>query len=312
MSLIRKPQELVLQPKLKVLIYGQAGVGKSTLALSAPKPLMIDCDGGIHRVNYSHIGDTVQVSSYDDVLNALNENLSAYESLIIDTGGKLLDYMAEYIIKRNSKMGKMNGMLTLQGYGERKAEFSALCKRVSLLDKHLVFVAHRQTQQENDSYRYVPLFGGSNYDSLVTELDLVGYMEAIGKKRTITFDPTDRNDGKNTCNLPSIVELPKVVDENGEGLPNTFLQTNVIKPYVDRLQKVRNDKEAYDKVIESVKENLVLCTDPDSMNDLIIRIPELPHVGSSKTVTARLITQRAKELGCVFNKDLKVYEKLTA
>lgn len=312
MSLIRKPQELILQPKLKVLIYGQAGVGKTSLALSAPKALMIDCDGGIHRVNYSHIGDTVQVSSYDDVLNVLNENLSAYESLIIDTGGKLLDYMAEYIIKRNSKMGKMNGTLTLQGYGERKAEFSALCKRISLLDKHLVFVAHRQTQQENDNYRYVPLFGGSNYDSLVTELDLVGYMEAIGKKRTITFDPTDRNDGKNTCNLPSIVELPIVVNEKGEGLQNTFLQTNVIKPYVDRLQRVQADRKEYEKVIESVKENLILCTDTESLNDLVLRIPDFPHVGSSKTVSARMITQRAKELGCTFNKDLKVYEKLTA
>ena len=137
-------------------------------------------------------------------------------------------------------------------------------------------------------------------------------MEAVGKKRTITFDPTDRNDGKNTCNLPSIVELPIIVDEKGEGLPNTFLQTNVIKPYVDRLQKVQGERVEYDKVIESIKENIVLCSDADTLNDLVLRIPEFPHVGSSKTVAARLISQRAKELGCVFNKDLKVYEKLTA
>jgi len=137
-------------------------------------------------------------------------------------------------------------------------------------------------------------------------------MEAVGKKRTITFDPTDRNDGKNTCNLPSIVELPKVVDEKGEGLPNTFLQTNVIKPYIDRLDRVREDKEAFEKVMEAIKENLALCADVESLNDFVSRVPHFPHAGSSKVVTARLTTQRAKELGCTFNNDLKVYEKLTA
>ena len=72
-NLIKKPQELNLQAKLKILLYGQAGVGKSTLSLSAPKPLLIDCDGGIHRVNFGHVKDTVQVESYDDVLNLLKE-----------------------------------------------------------------------------------------------------------------------------------------------------------------------------------------------------------------------------------------------
>ena len=139
-NLIKKPQELNLQAKLKILLYGQAGVGKSTLSLSAPKPLLIDCDGGIHRVNFGHVKDTVQVESYEDVINLLKEDLRPYESIIIDTGGKLLDYMGEWIIRRNPKMGKANGMLTLQGYGERKAEFSNFCKKISLLNKHLILL----------------------------------------------------------------------------------------------------------------------------------------------------------------------------
>ena len=143
MGLIKKKMELTFQPKVKMLIYGQAGVGKSTLALSAPKALLIDCDNGVHRVNYGHIGDTVQVSNYQDILDVLNEDLSAYESIIIDTGGKLLDYMAEYIIAKTPKMGKANGSLTLQGYGERKCEFTAFCRKVNMLNKHLIFVAHK-------------------------------------------------------------------------------------------------------------------------------------------------------------------------
>ena len=142
--------------------------------------------------------------------NNLLKKICAPESILMEES--CLTTWANGLLA-NPKMGKSNGMLTLQGYGERKAEFSNFCKKISLLNKHLIFVAHRQTQQEGDEYRYVPLFGGSNYDALVTELDLVGYMEAQGKKRTITFDPTSRNDGKNTCNLPSIVEVPNTVDD---------------------------------------------------------------------------------------------------
>ena len=274
-NLIKKPQELNLQAKLKILLYGQAGVGKSTLSLSAPKPLLIDCDGGIHRVNFGHVKDTVQVESYEDVINLLKEDLRPYESIIIDTGGKLLDYMGEWIIRRNPKMGKSNGMLTLQGYGERKAEFSNFCKKISLLNKHLIFVAHRQTQQEGDEYRYVPLFGGSNYDALVTELDLVGYMEAQGKKRTITFDPTSRNDGKNTCNLPSIVEVPNTVDDKGNALENTFITEKVINVYNERLQKNKEMKKEYDDLIEFISSELSAIETPENLTEFMIKIPSL-------------------------------------
>lgn len=309
-NLIKKPQELNLQAKLKILLYGQAGVGKTTLSLSAPKPLLIDCDGGVHRVNFGHVADTVQVETFDDVLNVLKEDLRPYESIIIDTGGKLLDFMAEYIIKRNSKMGKANGTLTLQGYGERKAEFSNFCKKISLLNKHLIFVAHRQTQQEGDDFRYVPLFGGSNYDALVTELDIVGYMEAQGKKRTITFDPTSRNDGKNTCNLPSIVEVPTVVDEKGNAIDNIFLADKVIKVYIDRLHQNMELKKEYDDLIEFISNELSAIDNVTAYNDFMGKVPELKHVGSSMLKAKELLLKRAKELNLTYNKELKQYENI--
>ncbi len=307
MGLIKKKMELVFQPKVKMLVYGQAGVGKSSLALSAPKPLMIDCDNGVHRVNYGHISDTVQVSSYQDVLDVLNEDLSAYETIIIDTGGKLLDYMAEYIIAKTPKIGKANGSLTLQGYGERKCEFTAFCRKVNMLNKHLIFVAHRQTQQEGDNFKYVPLFGGSNYDSLVTELDIVGYLEANGKDRVITFDPTDRNDGKNTCNLPSAIKLPNIVDAQGNALANNFIEKHVINAYAARLAKAKEDAQAYNEVIAKIEEIVNGCNDAKDLNGCILQMRDFLHIGSSKEKAKHLISNRAKALKVSFDKTTGQY-----
>ena len=309
MSLIKKPYELEIQPKIKMLVYGQAGIGKSTIALSAPSPLLFDFDNGINRVNFAHVKDTVQIENYTDMLEVINkEDLSSYETLVIDTGGKCLDKMAEYIIGKNPRMGKANGSLTLQGYGERKMEFAALCKLIASKNKHVIFVAHRQTQQDGDDIRYVPLFGGSNYDSLVTELDLVGYMEANGRKRTITFDPTSKNDGKNTCNMPSVVEVPLVVDDKGNAVgENNFITTQVIEPYIKRLKERLEVGKKYNHVIEEIKENIELITDAKSANDFIERIDSFDHVGSSKVMASQLLASKAKKLNLTFDKSTKRY-----
>lgn len=312
MGLIKKANELNINGKIKALIYGQAGMGKTTFAISSPKPLLFDFDNGVHRVNYNHLQnvDTVQIESYQDFIDVLNNgDLTPYETLVIDTGGKLLDYMGDYIVKNNPKMGRSNGMLTLQGYGERKSTFAALVKKISIMGKHIVFVAHRETKTEGDDTRYVPQFGGSNYDSLVTELDLVGYMEANGRDRTITFDPTSRNDGKNTCNLPSIIKIPAILDEKGQPTAeNNYMEHHVIKPYYARLEEQKKAGEEYNNLIIEMQTDINGIVTADAANEFIANIDDWEHVGNSKLAASKMLAKKAKDLGFTFNKETKTYE----
>lgn len=312
MSLIKKSNELNIQSKIKALIYGQPGMGKTTVAISAPKPLLFDFDNGVHRVNFAHLEgvDTVQIESYQNFLDVLEqEDLSAYETFVIDTGGKALDTMADYIIQKNPKLGKANGSLTLQGYGERKAEFAALVRKITGMNKHVVFVAHRDTKTDGDDTRYVPQFGGSNYDSLVTELDLVGYMEANGRERTITFDPTSRNDGKNTCNLPAVMKIPVNVDKDGNAIgQNDFFTKAVVAAYEKRLAVRREAGEKYSAVMREIEENILVITDEATANDFIERIDAFDHIGNSKAAAGQLLAAKAKELNLTLNKNSKRYE----
>ena len=99
------------------------------------------------------------------------------------------------------------------------AEFSWMTRTLSGLNKHIIFVAHRDTRKEGDDTVFIPALREKSYNSIVTELDLLGYLEMKSERgvqrRTITFDPTSRNDGKNTCNLPSVMEVPTILDKNG-------------------------------------------------------------------------------------------------
>lgn len=312
MGLIKKRNELDVNVRLKMLIFGQSGMGKTTLALSAPKPLLLDADGGVNRVDYEFIKDTVQVEKYEDVLDLLNnEDLSDYETIVVDTGGKLLDLMADYIIKLYPRMAKRNGSLTLEGFGQRKREFSALLKLIDSKKKNLVFVAHRQTEKNGDAIRYVPLFGGSNYDSLATELDLIGYLVADERRRTITFDPTSESEGKNTCNMPAVVELPNLKDANGNVCKeNNFLEEKVFKAYRKRLIERSAEGESYKKLIDQITDDIMLIDSVEGANNFKDNVATCyNHIGNSLAVARMKFMAHIDKLGFIYNKEKKVYEQ---
>jgi len=306
MGLIKKPSELALDIYPAVLIYGQPGIGKSTLALSAPDPLYFDFDRGVHRVNSRHQKDTVQISNWQNMLDVLNnEDLREYKTFIIDTAGKMLDYMGLWLIERNPKLGKANGALALQGYGERKAEFSNFLKRVQLMGKNLVFVAHDKEDKDGDQKTVRPEIGGSSGSDLIKELDLVGYMEAIGQKRTISFDPCEKFYGKNTCGLPARVEIVDVV--NG-GNANNFL-SNVFTDFKANLQKRKEMGENYLQLIDVADGKIESVETADDLNEIVQWASKFEeHIWDSKLQIRNKIVTKAKSMGFGINAERKYFK----
>lgn len=311
MSLIKKSNELVIPSTVKMMIYGQAGMGKTTVALSAPKPLLLDFDNGVKRVNMAHLEgiDIVQVSSWQDVQQVLQENLSAYQTIVVDTIGKMMDFIITY------KCGTRQPQI--RDWGGINAEFSWMTRTLSSLNKNVVFVAHRDTRKDGDDTVFIPALREKSYNSIVTELDLLGYLEMKNEngvqKRTITFDPTSRNDGKNTCNLPGIMFVPNILDKNGNPTAkNDFITTKVIQPYLNMLQIKKEERSRYDKVMEKIKDNIEMITDAQSANDFASRINNFKHVGSSLSMARRLFSAKVNALGLVFDKKTKTYEDKAA
>ena len=301
MSLIRKPAQLTVQPTIKVLIYGQPGLGKTTLALSTPQPLLLDFDGGIHRVSPQHQTDTLQVNNWDEVLSVLKEDLTAYKTLVIDTAGKMLDYMTSYLIKNDPKLGKRDGALSLQGYGARKVMFSNFLAQVNMLSKHLVFVAHDKEEKDGDTKFIRPEIGGSSGNDLIKEIDLVGYMEAIGKKRTISFDPCEKFYGKNTCQLETVINLPDV-----NKLPNN-LMTAIFERYTKSLEDRKKVADEYNSLMIVIKDGIEAANDVESLNNLIPWAKSLQAIWDSRLQASLLIAEQAKKLEAKFNRESNKY-----
>ena len=66
---IVKPENMDFSKKnIIMIISGLPGTGKTTLALSAPKVLLIDTDEGMARVNPAHRKDASICKTYEEVL----------------------------------------------------------------------------------------------------------------------------------------------------------------------------------------------------------------------------------------------------
>lgn len=331
-NIIRKPSEIEAKDTLAMLIYGQPGIGKTTLGVSAPNPLLIDFDGGVNRINAAHYVNTVQPTSWEDMNAALEEMFKReqsgelhFDSIVIDTVGKMLDYMGNYIVAQDSRLGQRDGSLNLKGYGARKTLFADSIKRWLTLGKSVIFIAHEREEKQGDYTVKRPEVGSaSNAGDLMKELDLVGYVQMIGKQRTIFFSPQEAFFAKNTCNLPEAVKISTILDEAGNPLTGTDAKghdlgandylTRLIGYYKAQQQKKNVAFQEYEKLLQSINKAAGEASDAEALNGLVdtVESPTLQHYFNSKLVCYQVLDRRAAALGLKRNPMTKRYETVAA
>ena len=192
--------------------YGAPGLGKTSLAYTAEKPLLLDFDAGAHRSG--NRGDTVQVKSWADVASITKDDLAGYKTLVLDTAGRALDALAVDIIQREPKLGRGGGSLTLQGYGVLKDRFKSFTTLIRSFGLDLVMILHSDEQKSGDDIiERIDAQGGSKGE-IYKNSDLMGRLKIEGGKRVLNFSPTDVAFGKNPCGfapfaVPSFTAEPQ-------------------------------------------------------------------------------------------------------
>lgn len=296
---ITKPGERVPVGAINVLIYGQPSTGKTSLCYTMDKPLVIDFDGGAHRSQQSHLGTTVRVDNWADVEQVMTELVPQYNTIIIDTVGSALDYIAAHIIATNPKMGTAKGTLTMQGWGDLKAVFSAWFKRLNVAGKDVVMIAHHREEKEGDATRKRPDIQGSSYGLVMKQADFVGFAHLNeSSQRVIGFAPTADYFGKDSARL-GVVQVANL---------------DIVKEYGSQLIQTMRDAfasaaDAHQQALDSVaqwRDAVATWVEAADVNVNLQRLKELPEVVA--TQVKPLVTAKIKELGLTFNKSSKQYE----
>ena len=299
MSLIKKKTEVELPKTIVGCIYGTPGIGKTTLALSAPKPLLLDTDRGVHRVQSEYRSDVVQVQSYQDLLDVLEEDLSDYETIVIDTLGELVNFMLKYFSDKDKALITRGGTYNIKIWGFIKQEFQNLKMKLQALNKNLIFVSHQAEDKDGETKVFRMDVAGSTSKDIIKILDFLGYCEMLGKTRSISFSPSARFYAKNSIQLTDYVEIPTL----NKGDENNFLTKEIIEPTIKRRKEESEQVKLQDGLLEQGRKIIKTTTDA---NEALTKIKEIKNLTLHAKMT--LFEELKKATKMTYNEEKGVFE----
>lgn len=307
--MIRNPNDIRDgEKKIRMLIAGYPGIGKSTLALSAPNPLHIDVDFGIDRIEPRYRKPYIQPKNYDEILEDLTPiNLQDFDTLVFDTGGKLISLMSLWAIKKDPKYGQRDGSLSLKGYGYVGKEFVRLMDYCFYeLQKNIIIIFHAIEEKDGDNTRLRIKVEGQTRNNVWEPMDLGGFVEMIGNDRTIGFSNCERYFAKGTRGISGVWKIPAL----GPGSSNDFL-TKLFAEYASHtaaeVEQNAKEQEAYTLAMAQGVEIVDRVVDADTANVEMPNIKAIKHaLTSSKEVNA-LWNEKIKSVGLMFDKVLGRY-----
>lgn len=284
---VTRSDEVITVDTLCFTIYSQPGLGKTSLAFTASRPLLLDFDKGAHRAVDRK--DTVQVSDWRDVAGITAADVAAYDTIIIDTVGKALDVLAQDIIRGNSRLSH-GGALSQQGWGQLGVRFSAFLKLLRSFGKDVILIAHMDEQKDGDSIKERLKISGGSKDLVLTDSDVIARISIISKQRYLVFSPTETAFGKDPAGLGEVAVPSAGTTEYAGCL------SDIIQQIKERLNALSEEQVAHKQEVEWFAEHLPKIDSVDDINGLVGRAKD-----AGRDV-ARLLHDRATEIGLTFDR----------
>lgn len=130
---------------VKLLVYGQAGAGKTSLIRTLPNPIVLSAEGGLLSIQDADL-PFIEVNSMDDLNEAYewltgSSEAAQFESVALDSISEVAEVVLQYELKRN-KDGRA-------AYGELNSTMQELIRSFrDLPGKHVYFSAKLEKSQD--------------------------------------------------------------------------------------------------------------------------------------------------------------------
>lgn len=140
-----------MNKKIKMVLYGHPGVGKSVFALGAPKPFFLTTDGNYEWLDDfgAKLSDHKQLSSWDEAKKAFAQSFDGYDTIVVDLTEDLFKWCeVEYCAK--SRIEHMSDIGFGKAYEITRTDFFIEISKLLAKDKHIILIMHGITYSTKD------------------------------------------------------------------------------------------------------------------------------------------------------------------
>jgi phage nucleotide-binding protein len=145
---------------VKLLVYGQAGAGKTSLIRTLPKPVVLSAEGGLLSIQDADI-PFIEITSMEELQEAYmwcrdSEEAKDFETIALDSISEVAEVVLNHELKTN-KDGRA-------AYGELNTQMTGLIRAFrDLPSKHVYFSAKlEKSQDEMGKLLYNPSMPGKS------------------------------------------------------------------------------------------------------------------------------------------------------
>ncbi len=219
-----------IKSALKVVVYGQEGVGKSTFASKFPNPVFIDTEGSTKQLDVARFDAPTSWEMLMQQVDYIKKNNTGFQTLVIDTA----DWAEKLCIKKVCSKAQKDGIEDFgwgKGYVYVQEEFGKLLNSLEeVVQKgiHVVITAHakmNKVEQPDEMGAYdrwelkltkqcspmlkewADMLLFANYKTLVVKTEDKKYKGQGGQQRIVYTTHTASWDAKNRFDLPDVIPL---------------------------------------------------------------------------------------------------------
>ena len=209
-----------LTDQIKILVYGQSGVGKTVFAATAPDVLFLDADGGMMSVQrpVARWG----ITDWADLKEAhryLRTPGHPFKTVVLDSLNAIQKLGMDSTVRSFPMKRTYDDLPTMSDWGKALDDFARLVRAFRALPMRVIYLCATKNREYDDERAEPQLSGKQTVSTLNQAMDVIAYLyvqeRESGRKpdRIMAFDIANSITKDRTNRLP-----PTMIDPTWEKL----------------------------------------------------------------------------------------------